>query len=110
MEKTQSISSQLSKTERDSDFRGTHARSRFDLMANILAMTRKECRQTEIMHGCNLSFRQIKIYLSLLLDKRLLAVREVKQGANSMKLFKTTRKGETFIKAYERLLDTIRQS
>ena len=70
-------------------------RSDIDIMANILNEARKGVRKTRIMYRCNLSHRQLQVYLKLLWGMGLLAFHS--------DLHKTTAKGLKFLDAYRTL-------
>ena len=70
-------------------------RSDMDIMANILGEALRGARKTRIMYRCNLSHRQLQVYLKVLLGMGLLASRSA--------LFKTTGKGRKFVDAYRTL-------
>ena len=67
-------------------------RSDIDIMACILGEARKDARKTHIMYKCNLSYRQLQVYLKLLLGMKLL-----KSHSN---VYKTTVKGLFFLDEY----------
>ena len=70
-------------------------RSDIDIMANILGEALRGARKTRIMYRCNLSHRQLQVYLKVLLGMGLLASRS--------DLFKTTGKERKFVDAYRTL-------
>jgi len=69
-------------------------------MANVLRAALGGAKKTHIMYKCNLSFRQLQVYLDLLVDRGLL--RRVSKGRESgeANLFETTKKGRAFLSAY----------
>lgn len=77
-------------------------RCRMDIIADILDEAKHGARKTRIMYMCNLSFRQLKVYLDFLLKKDLLAVTTSFEDKKS-RLFKTTKKGLVFLEAYKNL-------
>ena len=64
-------------------------------MASILNEAHGGARKTRIMYRCNLSHRQLQVYLKLLLGMKLLA--------STSDLYKTTAKGLKFLDAYHTL-------
>jgi len=78
-------------------------RSRIDIIANVLRAALGGAKKTHIMYKCNLSFRQLQVYLDLLIDRGLL--RKVSESGSSKeaKLFETTKKGRAFLDAYRNL-------
>jgi predicted transcriptional regulator len=72
-----------------------------DIMADILGQAKYGAKKTQIMYTCNLSFRQLRVYLDFLLKKRFLAL--VTSGDENPRFFKTTKKGLDFLEAYNSL-------
>jgi len=72
-------------------------------MANVLRVAVGGAKKTHIMYQCNLSFRQLQVYLELLVERGLL--RKVSESGSSeeAKLFATTKKGRTFLSAYRNI-------
>lgn len=77
-------------------------RSRLDIIANILSSAAGGVRKTSIMYKCNLSFRQLQVYMGFLLNKGLLRVFTKRQSATSY-FFETTARGMDFLRAYHNL-------
>jgi predicted transcriptional regulator len=77
-------------------------RGRLDIIANILRSSGGGVRKTSIMYKCNLSFKQLEVYLGFLLRKGLLKVFTQSEG-NSNIFFETTDKGLDFLQAYSNL-------
>ena len=77
-------------------------RGYLDIIADILEASRRKIRKTQLMYRCNLSYKQVKAYLSLMLEKRLLRYADGDSSA-----FKITDKGERFLEAYKSLLGLI---
>ena len=82
--------------------RRTRKRSDTDIMASILNEAHKGSRKTRIMYRCNLSHRQLQVYLELLLGMGFLVSRSGKDSSE-LGLFKTTAKGLKFLDAYRTL-------
>jgi predicted transcriptional regulator len=85
------------------------ARGRFDLMASILTVAKDESKQTRIMYKCNLSYRQLKVYMSFLSNRGLLELDEIERGRSKVRFFKTTDKGLTFLEAYKDLIESLKE-
>ena len=82
-------------------------RSEIDIMASILSEARKGARKTRIMYRCNLSHRQLQVYMKLLLDMRLLmSVSE--EGDRKTNYYETTTRGRNFLDAYGKLKELMR--
>ena len=78
-------------------------RSQIDIVADVLRVTVGGVKKTQIMYGCNLSFKQLQTYLSLLLDRGLLRKVSEKEKGRDPRFFKTTSKGQNLLRAYDRL-------
>jgi predicted transcriptional regulator len=78
-------------------------RSQIDIIADVLRETAGGAKKTQIMYGCNLSFRQLQTYLSLLLDRGLLRKVSEKEKGRDPRFFKATSKGQSLLRAYDRL-------
>jgi len=78
-------------------------RSRIDIIANILKEAIDGAKKTQIMYKCNLSFKQLQIYLNFLIEKNFLKTVRVKGSNSSMEFFEITRKGRDFLKAYNNI-------
>ncbi len=77
-------------------------RSDIDIMARILNEAHEGAKKTHIMYRCNLSYRQLQVYLKLLLGIGLLVSRSEKDSSE-LDLFETTAKGFKFLDAYRTL-------
>ncbi|MGB9756720.1 MAG: winged helix-turn-helix domain-containing protein [Candidatus Bathyarchaeales archaeon] len=83
--------------------RGSNShRCQLDVIADILEASHERTRKTYLMYRCNMSFKQLKYYLEILLSRGLLHI--ASEDANSNPgLFKITDKGKAFLKAYKDL-------
>jgi len=79
--------------------RNAHRRSGLDIIADILAASRARVRKTHLMYRCSMSFAQMKKYLDVILEAKLLLVEN--DGPNI--LFKISRKGRNFLESYKSL-------
>jgi len=70
-------------------------------MANILNEAIEGAKKTQIMYRCNLSFRQLQIYLSFLIENNFLRIVHAK--GSSIEFFEITGKGQAFLKAYNNI-------
>lgn len=77
-------------------------RSDIDIIAGILDEAHKGARKTRIMYRCNLSHRQLAVYLKFLLRMEFL-VSHSDEDSRKLDLFKTTAKGLKFLDAYRTL-------
>jgi len=78
-------------------------RSRIDIMANVLRVAAGGAKKTHIMYQCNLSFRQLQVYLDLLVDRGLLTKVSESGKSEEVNLFETTKKGRAFLNAYRNI-------
>ena len=85
-------------------------RSRLDIMASILGETKRASRKTRIMYKCNLSFRQLKVYLRVLVEEGFLMAVPIQQSETVAEAFQTTEKGRDFLKAYDNLKEKFPRS
>jgi len=74
-----------------------------DIVASILKEAVGGTKKTHIMYKCNLSFKQLQVYMDLLIDRGLLKTMLEKEGNNDKEVFETTVKGEAFLHAYRNL-------
>lgn len=72
-----------------------------DIMADILDQARTGAKKTRIMYNCNLSFRQLKVYLDFLLKRSFLTL--VVSAGEKSRVFRTTKKGLAFLDSYRNL-------
>ena len=82
-------------------------RSQIDIVADVLRETVGGAKKTQIMYGCNLSFRQLQIYLSLLLERGLLRKVSEEEKGRDPRFFKATSKGKNLLRAYDRLKELV---
>jgi len=82
-------------------------RSQVDIIADVLHETVGGAKKTHIMYSCNLSFRQLQNYLSLLLDRGLLLKASEEEKGRDPRFFKITSKGQNLLRAYDRLKSLI---
>ena len=91
-------------------------RSRVEIIANILSemsSSSEGLRKTRIMYRCNLTSRQLKIYLNLLGDKGFLSVTSVGSaggGDGSFEVYRITEEGLSFLKTYADLKRRLREA
>jgi len=62
-----------------------------DIIANILRAANSGAKKTHIMYRCNLSFKQLHVYLDLLGERRLLkCIRSKTEARNDSYTYETT--------------------
>jgi len=82
-------------------------RSDVDIIASILGEAREGAKKTRIMYRCNLSHRQLQVYLKFLLDMNLLmSISE--EGESKTNFYQATTKGRRFLDAYYKLKELMR--
>jgi predicted transcriptional regulator len=81
-----------------------------DIMASILKETKRASRKTKIMYSCNLSFRQLKLYLKLLVGERFLKVIPITESNVVAEAFQITEEGRSFLRAYDNLREKFPRS
>jgi len=67
-------------------------RSSFEIIAEILRVSKNGAKKTRIMYSCGLSYRFVEKYIALLLENNLLEI------GNS---YHTTEKGMRFLRDYQ---------
>lgn len=82
-------------------------RGRIDIIASVLREAQGGSKKTRIMYRCNLSFRQMKVYLNLLVKKDLLETLNLEQGNSMMEVYRTTNDGQSFVKTYDQLKEIL---
>ena len=73
----------------------TQKRSRFETMFTILKLCTKGSKKTHVMYRANLSHQQLEKYLTILLERDLLAIEEGN--------YVTTPRGRIFIEKFNEL-------
>ncbi len=68
-------------------------------MACILSKAMDGARKTHVMYGCNLSHRQFKAYLDLLIESGLMSLRR----ESDVEILVTTDEGRVFLRDYGNL-------
>ena len=84
-------------------------RSELQIMEEILDLTQKGAKKTEILYQSNTNFAQLEQYLELLMEKQLLRETQVQNhsGSNSQ-LYVTTKKGMEFVRDISRVYDYLK--
>lgn len=68
-------------------------RSELEIINEILSLAKDGTKKTRILYQTNLSYTQLQIYLSHLLEKNVLKI----ENNNSVKIYKTTSKGVSML-------------
>lgn len=74
-------------------------RGKLDIMVDILSVTRSGARKTEIVYKANLNFTRIERYLPFLKERGLMV--------NSGSIYRTTEKGEEFLREYQKMKELL---
>lgn len=77
-----------------------YRRGKIDIIADILSVTRKESKKTQIVYSVNLNFTRVDDYLPLLMDKELIT--------NIDGEYKTTEKGSDFLRNYQAMNELLK--
>lgn len=79
-------------------------RSDIEIIGEILSLSKEGARKTEILYQANLSYQLLQEYMELLLEKRLLEERTVKNnGSKESKTFHTTVNGNELLTAIQNM-------
>lgn len=80
-------------------------RDRLGIMAEIMEVSKGGRLRTQIMYGVNLSFSQLREYLSFLTERGFLKVRV----ENRKRVYETTAKGIQYIESYREMSNLLRK-
>ena len=72
-------------------------RSEFDIIRQILKLTREGAKKTEILYQSNMSYIQLQNYLFYLIDKNILEEQIVKENGGMRKIYRNTDKGSNLL-------------
>jgi predicted transcriptional regulator len=72
-------------------------RDRFGIIANMLIEAKSGLNKTQLVHCCNLNWRQLLLYLDFLLINNLISKEVDFDGSEK---FVTTQKGNFFVKEF----------
>jgi len=94
--------------------RSAPMRSRVEIMADMLnetCLSSEGLRKTRMMYRCNLSSRQLKIYVKLLTEKGFLSVAsfDSANGNGNYDIYRITEEGLFFLKTYGDLKRRMRE-
>lgn len=79
-------------------------RTELDIINEILTLSIKGAKTTEILYRGYLSYTQLKKYVSFLVEKDILSEKTVTNGNGYSKVYTTTDKGLDFLKDINRTL------
>jgi len=89
----------------EDSFSSRRRRDRSFIIAEILVVAKEGALKTQIMYKANLSFAQLKEYLSLLLNLNLL--KAVKMSDKT--IYKTTHKGLRYLLSYREIRELLKE-
>jgi len=72
-------------------------RSELDIINEILKLSRKGAKKTEILYQGNLSYSQLQNYLLFLLEKNILEEKIVNKENGQSRIYKITKKGDDLL-------------
>jgi predicted transcriptional regulator len=81
-------------------------RDRLGIMAEIMEISKEGILKTQIMYGVNLSFSQLREYLSFLTEMGFLKV----HTKNRKKIYETTAKGVQYIESYREMSNLLKKT
>lgn len=79
-------------------------RSELDIINEILKLSRKGAKKTEILYQGNLSYSQLQNYLLFLLEKNILEEKIVKKDNGRSRIYKITKKGDDLLEDISKTL------
>ena len=84
-------------------------RSEFDIISEILKLSRDGARKTEILYQGNLSYTQLQNYLFFLIDKGIIEEKQVGNGnGGTNKVYMITEKGNNLLSDINKIMSYLR--
>jgi predicted transcriptional regulator len=83
-------------------------RSELEIIEDILNLSKKGAKTTELLYQCNLSYSQCKNYLNFLIEKNIIKEDKVPNGDSHVIMFNITPKGKNFLEDIKKTLGYIR--
>jgi predicted transcriptional regulator len=80
-------------------------RGKIQIMGDVLALATAGIKKTHIMYRANMSYEQVLLYLSELIEKRFIAQDDSQDGV----VYRTTDKGREFLIYYNRLTEFLEE-
>ena len=81
-------------------------RSKAAILSDILTVIRKEnegAMTTHILYKANLSYKQLTLYLNMLVENEFIEISSQKRGKSKKKVYKITDKGQEFLNQFRKL-------
>ena len=85
---------------------GGKARSKYDIIACILACGLKGSSRVHILETCSLNTIQFRKYLKMLLVKKMVYIRKLSNGRT---VIQTTDLGRRYLESYTHIINILRQ-
>lgn len=79
-------------------------RSEFDIISDIIKLSRNGAKKTEILYQGNLSYNQLQSYLVFLVEKNILEIKNEGNGNGISKVYYCTEKGNDLLNEINRTL------
>ncbi len=79
-------------------------RSEFDIISDIIKLSRNGAKKTEILYQGNMSYNQLQSYLVFLVDKNILEIKNEENGNGNSKIYYCTDKGYNLLNDIDRAL------
>ena len=79
-------------------------RSELEIISKILILSKEGAKKTELLYQGNLSYIQLKEYLSYLIERNLLEENTIRDNGNSSIFYKPTEKGLFFLKDVHKVM------
>ena len=79
-------------------------RSEIEIISDILKLTNKGAKKTEILYQGNFSYAQLNTYLSFLIEMDIIEENEITDNGTTIRSYKTTDKGLLLLKDANRVL------
>lgn len=80
-------------------------RGKIQIMGDVLELATAGIKKTHIMYRANMSYEQVHLYLSELIERRLIAQDVSQDGV----VYRTTDKGKEFLHYYNRLTEFLEE-
>ena len=80
-------------------------RSELEIIGKILTLSKNGAKKTELLYQGNFSYTQLGCYLSFLVEKNFIEENKIKNNGNSSKYFKSTDKGNIFLKDINKVIE-----
>ena len=79
-------------------------RSEIEIITDILKLTNKGAKKTEILYQGNFSYAQLNSYLSFLIEMNIIEENEIINNGTTIRSYKTTDKGLVLLRDANKVL------